>query len=464
MSAARTRAFRRALQTCPTAQVLLDLFEQMVLLRRFESVAQIACRKGETPGLPPSLYRRGSDRRRHLRASAPDRLGDLDASRPRPRAGQGRRPRAASWPSCSARPTASAAAAAAPCISTTARSACSAPTASSAAGIGHAVGIGMSARQQGRDDIGVAFFGDGAANHGAFHEALNFAAVQHAPAVFVCENNLYATATPLKIDHAQPRDRQQGRLLRHARRRGRRQRRLRRLAGDEGSHRARPLRQGPDADRGQDLPHRRPPRGRPGHRHLSHAGGGRRLDQARPDRHVPQAADRGLRRRRRRRRSPRSRRTSRRWCRKRWSSPATRPSPIRRRCASMSMPTRSIRPRRCSRAPVGETRDAGLARSGARRHRRGDARQPAPSSISAKAPASAAAASPTPRTCGRNSAPSAWSTRRSPSRALPPPRVGASATGARTVSDLMFADFAFETAGPDLPAGGQAALHEQRRR
>ena len=80
-----------------------------------------------------------------------------------------------------------------------------------AAGIGHAVGIGMSARQRGSDDIGVAFFGDGAANHGNFHEALNFAAVQRAPVVFVCENNLYATATPLKIDHAQPGDRHQGR-------------------------------------------------------------------------------------------------------------------------------------------------------------------------------------------------------------------------------------------------------------
>ncbi|MBI4923564.1 MAG: dehydrogenase [Devosia nanyangense] len=66
------------------------------------------------------------------------------------------------------------------------------------AGIGHAAGIGMGARQQGRDDIGVAFFGDGAANHGAFHEGLNFAAVNYAPAVFVCETNLYATATPLK--------------------------------------------------------------------------------------------------------------------------------------------------------------------------------------------------------------------------------------------------------------------------
>ena len=69
------------------------------------------------------------------------------------------------------------------------------------------------------------------------------------------------------------------------------------------------------------------------------------------------------------------------------------------------------------------------------------------SSISARAPASAAAPSPTPRASGRSSAPSAWSTRRSPSRASPAPRVGASATGARTVADLMFADFLFEAAG-----------------
>ena len=55
----------------PDREVLLDLFEQMVLLRRFESVAQIACRKGETPGLPAPLHRRGGDRRRRLRASAP---------------------------------------------------------------------------------------------------------------------------------------------------------------------------------------------------------------------------------------------------------------------------------------------------------------------------------------------------------------------------------------------------------
>ena len=44
---------------------------------------------------------------------------------------------------------------------------------------------------------------------------MNFAAVQRAPVVFVCENNLYATATPLTVDDPQHRGRQQGRRLRH---------------------------------------------------------------------------------------------------------------------------------------------------------------------------------------------------------------------------------------------------------
>jgi len=44
-----------------------------------------------------------------------------------------------------------------------------------------------------------ALFGDGAVNHGAFHESVNFAGIQNAPVVFVCENNLYATATPLSM-------------------------------------------------------------------------------------------------------------------------------------------------------------------------------------------------------------------------------------------------------------------------
>jgi pyruvate dehydrogenase E1 component alpha subunit len=43
----------------------------------------------------------------------------------------------------------------------------------------------------------VCFFGDGATNIGAFHEALNLATVWKVPAVFVCENNLYMEYTPI---------------------------------------------------------------------------------------------------------------------------------------------------------------------------------------------------------------------------------------------------------------------------
>jgi TPP-dependent pyruvate/acetoin dehydrogenase alpha subunit len=58
-----------------------------------------------------------------------------------------------------------------------------------------ATGSAMSFRLQGLDRVAVSFFGDGASNIGAFHEGLNLAAVQDAPAVFVCENNLYAAST-----------------------------------------------------------------------------------------------------------------------------------------------------------------------------------------------------------------------------------------------------------------------------
>lgn len=63
-------------------------------------------------------------------------------------------------------------------------------------GIPLAVGLGMSAQVKGLDQVAVSFFGDGAVNHGTFHESLSLAAVQKAPVIFVCENNLYATCTP----------------------------------------------------------------------------------------------------------------------------------------------------------------------------------------------------------------------------------------------------------------------------
>lgn len=59
------------------------------------------------------------------------------------------------------------------------------------AGIPVAVGAAIGNRASGGNGVGVAVFGDGATNIGAFHEALNLARVWEVPAVFVCENNLY---------------------------------------------------------------------------------------------------------------------------------------------------------------------------------------------------------------------------------------------------------------------------------
>lgn len=59
-----------------------------------------------------------------------------------------------------------------------------------------ACGAAWSAQYRDSGQVTVAFFGDGTANIGAFHEALNFAAVWKLPVVFVCENNLYGEYTP----------------------------------------------------------------------------------------------------------------------------------------------------------------------------------------------------------------------------------------------------------------------------
>jgi pyruvate dehydrogenase E1 component alpha subunit len=58
-----------------------------------------------------------------------------------------------------------------------------------------AVGAGLSARMRRSDQVCLSFFGDGAANTGAFHEALNLASVWELPVVFFCENNQYALTT-----------------------------------------------------------------------------------------------------------------------------------------------------------------------------------------------------------------------------------------------------------------------------
>ena len=60
-----------------------------------------------------------------------------------------------------------------------------------AGGLPIAVGVGMSIKAQALDRVCMVFFGDGAANEGAFHESLNLASIWKLPVVFVCENNQY---------------------------------------------------------------------------------------------------------------------------------------------------------------------------------------------------------------------------------------------------------------------------------
>jgi acetoin:2,6-dichlorophenolindophenol oxidoreductase subunit alpha len=67
-----------------------------------------------------------------------------------------------------------------------------------------ACGAAWRAQYKGDKDVSVCFFGDGTTNIGAFHEALNFAAVWKLPVVFVCENNLYMEYTPISDVTAVP--------------------------------------------------------------------------------------------------------------------------------------------------------------------------------------------------------------------------------------------------------------------
>ena len=65
------------------------------------------------------------------------------------------------------------------------------------AGLPIAVGAAMAFRYRKQPRVALTFFGDGAANIGTFHEALNMAAVWKAPVIFIIENNLYGEYTPL---------------------------------------------------------------------------------------------------------------------------------------------------------------------------------------------------------------------------------------------------------------------------
>lgn len=65
-----------------------------------------------------------------------------------------------------------------------------------------AVGAALSFRMDGSDRVAVTFFGEGAMDEGSFYEAVNYAAIRKLPVLFACENNLYATETPMQVRQA----------------------------------------------------------------------------------------------------------------------------------------------------------------------------------------------------------------------------------------------------------------------
>jgi len=73
-----------------------------------------------------------------------------------------------------------------------------------AGGLPIAVGVGMSIKAQKQSRVCMVFFGDGAANEGAFHESLNMASIWKLPVVFLCENNKYGMSMDIANAMAVP--------------------------------------------------------------------------------------------------------------------------------------------------------------------------------------------------------------------------------------------------------------------
>lgn len=70
------------------------------------------------------------------------------------------------------------------------------------AGIPQATGMALAFKKRGEPRVAVAFFGDGAANQGSFHESLNLAALWKLPVIFVVEDNAYAISVPKQASTA----------------------------------------------------------------------------------------------------------------------------------------------------------------------------------------------------------------------------------------------------------------------
>jgi TPP-dependent pyruvate/acetoin dehydrogenase alpha subunit len=72
-------------------------------------------------------------------------------------------------------------------------------------GVSYSTGFALASQREGKGRIAVCFFGDGASNTGSFHEGLNLAAIWKLPVLYVCENNQYGEAMPVKEFVSAPR-------------------------------------------------------------------------------------------------------------------------------------------------------------------------------------------------------------------------------------------------------------------
>ena len=71
-------------------------------------------------------------------------------------------------------------------------------------GLPLAAGLALADKMQGRSNVTICFFGEGAAAEGEFHETMNLSALWKLPVLFVCENNLYAMGTRLDLSESEP--------------------------------------------------------------------------------------------------------------------------------------------------------------------------------------------------------------------------------------------------------------------
>ena len=186
------------------------------------------------------------------------------------------------------------AARAARCTSSTPRSDSSAGTAIVGGHIPLTTGMAFAIKYRGTDQVAICYFGEAAVNNGAFHEALNMAALWKLPAIYICENNRYGMGTALERASAIYDISERACSYDMANEVVDGQDVLAVKAAMDRAVRARARGEAADAARGAHLPVHGPLDVRSDPRPLPHQGRGRGAAQARPDRGVvPEAHRRG---------------------------------------------------------------------------------------------------------------------------------------------------------------------------